>query len=256
VVVLGATAALTLASRGQAAEPEAAPAEATVVAVQPDEEPCPEGCMPAAPSQRATEGFGVGIGITQLQEVDSVNARLKRVGYGELAGFGAGLSFSIPMSIDRLMILAQIRMTSVGSEDDLSTLDTYLGTFSMGYSITPPEVLAVYPFVGLGIGSAELSLGRPAPLVATFDEAVRGTVGPVDISTIAMVGTVGIGADLLIASTVDHPSRGLFLGVRAGHVATFFNAEWSLGADVGDVEDGPLAPLSGFYGEFNFGLRF
>jgi hypothetical protein len=127
-------------------------------------------------------------------------------------------------------------------------------TVAVGYSLTPPETLAVYPFVGLGIGSASLTVGRAGPLAPSFDQALAQSSGPLELHTLGFLGTVGIGGELLIARTDDHPTRGLFAAARTGLTVSFLNSDWSLG-DVGTLKSGPRAPLSGFFGELAFGLR-
>lgn len=217
---------------------------------------CAEMCDGDEAFHRSTVGFGVALGISQIYEIDGINHRLALAGVDELSEVGAHVSFSIPMTIERFVLLTQIRFLRLGAPGDDTRLNTYLGTFSFGYSLTPPEHLALYPFAGLGVGAAELTVGRPGPVGANFDQALAQTRGGVDLSTIAFLGTVGVAADLLLARSADHPTRGVFLGARTGFTAGLLHSDWSLGPEEGDVADGPPAPMSGFYGEFAFGLRF
>lgn len=252
-----------------AAEPEATIAvdePAREVAAEPVAETAAEPVSATAPAPEAEEGepiydhstvgLGVALGFSQLAEMGGINQRLTTAGYGELPELGVHVAFSIPLSVERLIMLARIQMASVSNEDGNAALETYLGTFSAGYSITPPEILALYPFFGIGVGSAELSVGEPTPIVATFDQALGSSTGPVDLSTLAFLGTVGIGADLMLARTGGHPTRGLTIGLRAGYTAVFFDSDWSFGPTFGDVSENPNAPLSGVYGELAFGLQF
>lgn len=205
---------------------------------------------------RLTMGVGVALGVSQLFEVDGVNQRLTSGGFTELPAVGAHVTFAAPLFIDRVVLRPQLRLARFGAPGDGAELDTYLGTFSFGYSLTPPEPLAVYPFAGLGVGAAELSLGTPGPTGGSFDEALRRARGSLDLSTIGFVGTVGVAVDWLLARASHHPTRGLFVGLRAGYSAVFVSSAWSFGPEQGDVTDGPLAPLSGYYGEGALGLRF
>jgi hypothetical protein len=205
--------------------------------------------------RRSTVGFGVALGVTQIAEIDGINTRLVRAGFSELPSVGPHLSLSVPLSIERFTMLTQLRFVRLGGGTDSSALDLYEGTFSFGYSLTPPELLAVYPFAGIGIGSAELTVGSPTPTGGSFDQALGSARGGLDLSTLALLGTVGIAADWLLARSADHPTRGLFIGLRTGLSAAFVQSDWSLGPAEGNVSDGPAAPMSGWYGEFAFGLR-
>jgi hypothetical protein len=231
-------------------------ARSTTVDGPPTKRLCADLCGYEELFRQSTVGFGVAMGVSQIAEIDGINSRLAPAGYSELPAWGAHVAFSIPMSIDRFMFLTQIRFLRFGAPGETSQLDTYLGTFSFGYSLTPPEVLALYPFAGLGIGASELSLGTPGPAGVSFDDALRQGRGAVDLSTIGFVGTVGIAADYLLVRTFDHPTRGLFIGARTGMSVAFTHSDWSFGPEQGDVLDGPAAPMSGFYGEGALGLRF
>jgi hypothetical protein len=245
-LALGVVAATLLSWRVALAQP-VAPAIAAPA--------CAEGCCDCeAIFHRSTLGFGMGIGISSLAEIDGVNARLARVGASELRGYAPYLSLSIPLSLQRWIVLTEVRLATLGGSDDTSSLDTVHATMAVGYSLTSPETLALYPFVGLGLGSATLSIGRAGPLAPSFDQALGQSTGPLVLDTLAFLGTVGIGGELLIARTEDHPTRGLFAGARTGLTVSFLNSDWSLG-DVGSLADGPPAPLSGFFGELAFGLR-
>ena len=230
--------------------------ETAEVATAPSQGCWADRCGDEAPFRQSTVGFGVAMGVSHLFEVPGINRRLGAAGYSELPAYGAHVAFSIPFTIDRFVFLTQIRFLRFGAPGETSQLDTYLGTFSFGYSITPPEVLALYPFAGLGVGAAELSLGTPGPAGTSFDQALRQAHGALDLSTLGFVGTVGVAADWLLVRTLDHPTRGLFIGLRTGFSAAFVSSEWSFGPEEGDAVDGPAAPLSGLYGEGALGLRF
>jgi len=224
---------------------EAAPSE-TVAA------PCdPEGAF-----HRSTLGFGLGIGIAYLPELGGINQRLLRAGLGELPTFAPYLSLAVPASYGRLVALAQLRLTGASAEVGDSSLDTVHATLAVGYSLTPPETLAIYPFVGLGIGAADLTVGSAGPLVPSFDRALTESSGALEVSSLAMIGTAGMGADLLLARVDDHPTRGLFASARVGVTASFVHSDWSLGSEQGSLPDGPRPPLGGLYAEVGAGLRF
>jgi hypothetical protein len=232
-------------------------ASGTAVAEEPAapvEPACAQGCCDCeAIFHRSTLGFGMGVGISSIAEMSDINARLVRAGAGELNGYAPYLSLSVPLSVRRWVVLTEVRLASVGGSDS-SGLDTVHATVAVGYSLTPPETLALYPFVGLGIGSASLSVGRAGPLAPSFDQALDQSSGPLELHTLGFLGTVGIGGELLIARTDDHPTRGLFAAARTGLTVSFLNSDWSLG-DIGTLPSGPRAPLSGFFGELAFGLR-
>jgi hypothetical protein len=242
---------------GQQQEPAAsAPEASTAGGNAPSRRFCADTCGYEGLFEQSTAGFAVAMGVSQIAEIDGINRRLAPAGYSELPTYGAHVSFSIPISVDRFLFLTQIRFLRFGAPGETSKLDTYLGTFSFGYSLTPPEVLQLYPFAGVGIGASELSLGTPGPAGVTFDEALRQSHGSLDLATIGFIGTVGIAADWLLVRAFDHPTRGLFIGLRTGMSAVFAHSDWSLGPEEGDVPDGPAAPMSGFYGEGALGLRF
>jgi hypothetical protein len=220
-----------------------------------DDEACGSGCCDCdAIFRGSTLGFGMGVGISNIAEMDAVNARLARAGASELDAYAPYLSLSVPVSLKRLVVLTEVRLATLGGSDDSSGLDTVHATMAVGYSLTSPETLALYPFVGLGLGAATLSVGRAGPLAPSFDRALTQSSGPLELRTLAFLGTVGIGGELLIARTEDHPTRGLFAAARTGLTVSFVSSDWSMG-DVGSLSDGPRAPLSGFFGELAFGLR-
>jgi hypothetical protein len=245
-LALGLAAGTLLSGRPAFAQPVDPPGEASA---------CADGCCDCeAIFHRSTLGFGMGVGISSLAEIDGLNARLARVGASELRGYAPYLSLSIPLSLERVIVLTEVRLASVGGSDDTSSLDTVHATVAFGYSLTPPETLALYPFVGLGLGSATLSVGRAGPLAPGFDQALGQSTGPLVLDTLAFLGTVGLGGELLVARMDDHPTRGLFAAARTGLGVSFLHSDWSLG-DVGSLRDGPRPPLSGFFGELAFGLR-
>jgi hypothetical protein len=213
-------------------------------------------CDPEGAFHRSTVGFGLGIGIAYLPEIDGINQRLVAAGLGELPTAAPYLSLALPASLGRLMALAQLRLTSASAEVGGASFDTLHATLSVGYSLTPPETLAIYPFVGLGLGSANLTLGSSKNLVPTFDQAIEQSSGPVELSTLSMLGTAGMGADLLLARVDDHPTRGLFASARVGITASFYHSDWSFGAGQGSLSDGPSPPLGGLFAEVGAGLRF
>jgi hypothetical protein len=203
---------------------------------------------------RSALGFGMGVGISSIAEMGGLNARLTRAGASELAAYAPYLSLSVPLSIRRFVVLTEVRLAAVSATDDTAKLQTVHATVAVGYSLTAPELLALCPLVGLGVGSATLSVGRAGPLTPSFDQALLQGSGPLELSTLAFLGTMGIDGELLIARTDDHPTRGLFAAARAGLTVNFLNSDWSLGG-IGTLADGPRAPLSGFFGALALGLR-
>lgn len=219
-------------------------------------EPLVAPCDPEGAFHRSTLGFGLGMGIAYLPELDGINHRLARAGVEELPTFAPYLSLAVPASLGRLMALAQLRLTSASAEQDGASFDTLHATLAVGYSLTPPETLALYPFVGLGIGAAELTIGTGGSLVPSFDRALTESSGALELSSLAMLGTAGMGADLLLARVDDHPTRGLFASARVGVTAAFVSTDWSFGSGRGSLPDGPRSPLGGMYAEVGAGLRF
>jgi hypothetical protein len=234
---------------GSATEPPAGSADEPTTA-----EACAGPCWDEV-FRRSSLGFGMGVGVAYLPEMAGVNERIGRAGYDELAAFTSYFTMSVPLSIDHFMLLAQVRLTSVSSDDETTRYESLHGMLSAGWSITPPELLAIYPFAGIGIASATLTLGQTTPLGASFDSVLAGSHGPLELDALALVGTTGMAAELLVARTDDHPTRGIFIGARLGVTATFTASDWSLGSGLGSVPDGPRPPLGGYFAELNAGLR-
>ena len=193
--------------------------------------------------------------MAHLTDVDGVNRLLRHAGHEALPKVTPYLSFSVPLTVYRFMFLPQLRLQNVGASDANSRLESFLATLSFGYSLTPPEYLALYPFAGIGVGTATLSVGQPGPADATFRDALTGTGGTVDPSTVSLLSTVGAAAELLVARVEDHPTRGLFVALRTGFTVVLLSSNWSPDPERRDIEDGPLTPMSGLYGELAFGLR-
>ncbi|MGQ9560545.1 MAG: hypothetical protein ACUVTG_05350 [Candidatus Oleimicrobiaceae bacterium] len=198
------------------------------------------------------EGHGYFYAGTSFLDLDKLNEALTARGYPSFATQlfsmgGGGHAF-----VGRLVLGGQGQALFGRSKDVVKNSTPYktnlragIGTFDIGYVVTPPARLQVFPMLGIGGGGLEMTVVEKQP--PAFGEILEHPARGARLSTGVFLLNLALGVDYLVP-TRRHKSAmgGLILGLEVGYTFTpFFFAAWS--ADDIEITGGPDVGITGPY---------
>lgn len=196
-------------------------------------------------------GHGYFYAGTSFLDLDKLNEALTTRGYPRFATQlfsmgGGGHAF-----IGRLVLGGQGQALFGRSKDVVKNSTPYktnlnagIGMFDIGYVVTPPARLQVFPMLGIGGGGLEVSVVEKQP--PAFDEILEHPARGARLSTGVFLLNLALGLDYLVPTGRDKSGMGgLVLGVEVGYTFTPFFAPWS--ADEIEITGGPDVGITGPY---------
>jgi len=185
------------------------------------------------------------VGATHIFGVEGVNDELYATGYSRVGKIMPNLSIAVTGAFStRLVVEPQYRFSIVSSKDVTLTVHHFL--INSGYLVYARDETFLYPFLGFGLGNAQLELARHLG-GQSFDEALASPSNDALLESSAIVLHGGVAANLWGSGHGD------FIGLRTGIVHAPGDRAWKRrGAD---IYDGPKPPMGGAYFALAVGFR-
>ena len=217
-------------------------------------------CM--LPQARAREKRGSGYGYfyvgASMLDLDKLNEALGAHNYPEFSNRLVSIGGGGHAFMNRLVLGGQ-GQALVGKSTDVNiagtaykgTLSAGIGFFDIGFLLTPPRRLKVYPMLGIGGAGLELAIVEKQP--PSFDQVLEHPNRSTRLSTGMFLLNFALGVDYMVATRARRAccAGGIVLGVEVGYTLTPVATGWT--ADEIEISGGPDAGLNGPYVRFKIG---
>lgn len=224
---------------------------------------------------QGARGEGVGAGGTfpyvsvflstggSYSNTNDLNTRLDTAGFFSVSNDAIAYGGGIRGRWGRLVVGGEFSAANFGEEGDPNTgktsaMRSRLSTAQVGYAWWAGRHLNVYPMLGVGAGTMEVTLTNrngggqpPAGVAPTFTEVVLHPNYTSKLEATYLVFEPAVGADWLVLRSVGD-RFGLTIGARAGKRMSPNRATWRLAGT--KVHGGPDVGPDGSYFRVTFGL--
>ncbi len=211
----------------------------------------------AGARERRGEGHGYFYAGTSFLELDKLNDALTAQGYPSfstqlfsMGGGGHAFIGRIVLGGQGHALFSKSKDVVIGSTPYKTSLSAGIGMFDLGYVVTPPGRLKVFPMVGIGGGGMEMTIVEKQP--PAFEEILKNPARGANLSMGIFLLNFALGLDYLVVTGRDKGGMGgLVLGLEVGYTFTPFFAAWS--ADEIEITGGPDTGVTGPYVRLKIG---
>jgi hypothetical protein len=215
----------------------------------------------SALTQEPEETDGPGMGFFQIGyiglDLDDLNGSLAGAGYPSLdesfftlGGAGYGIRGRLMIGGEGHLLLGSDETTASGATR-VSAGGGY-GLFRLGYSVLSRAGVDIFPALGIGGGSLNMTFAeRSAP---TFDDVLADPQRSARLSTgmFLLDASAVLTYRITVRESEEGEAGGLLVGLQAGYTFAPGDTSWTLD-DLNDVAGGPGFQVEGFHIELSIG---
>jgi hypothetical protein len=189
----------------------------------------------------------IAFGLSSFWGMEDLNAELRREDYEELGRIIPTVSPAIFVSLENGLVLApQYRFAIVAGSETTLSMHQFCG--NLGYEILRWERQLIVPFVGAGVGLANLDVATPALSSTTFRQVLHDPQHDATLNSVTFLMQAGVMIHLWGSGHGD------FVGVTSAVTVAPFESGWKQrGAS---ATGGPSPPMSGAHAAAAVGFTF
>lgn len=188
----------------------------------------------------------IAFGLSSFWGMEDLNAELRREDYDELGRIIPTVSPALFVSLKNGLVFApQYRFAiAAGSE---TTLTLHQFSINLGYEVLRWERQLIVPFLGAGVGLANLDVATPSLAATTFRQVLHDPQHDATLNSVTFVMQGGVMIHLWGSGHGD------FVGVTSAVTVAPFDAGWKQrGAS---AVGGPNPPVSGAHAAVAVGFK-